>query len=95
MSIPLVQKIKIIILWCHNIARIRLICLIRLWNEHWRGWWGENPPFHTPVIVLTHHARAPIAMAGGMDVRLGGGVAMVQPGQMNTEWLYRNFQRQI
>lgn len=70
-------------------------------DEHWKGWWGENPPFHTPVFVLTHHARAPIAMAGdttfhfvtegihaaleraraaagGMDVRLGGGVATVQ-----------------
>lgn len=70
-------------------------------DEHWKGWWGENPPFHTPVFVLTHHARAPIAMAGGttfhfvtegihaaldharaaaggMDVRLGGGVATIQ-----------------
>jgi dihydrofolate reductase len=70
-------------------------------DEHWKGWWGENPPFHTPVFVLTHHARAPITMAGGttfhfvtegihaaleraraaaggMDVRLGGGVATVQ-----------------
>jgi len=34
-------------------------------DEHWKGWWGENPPFHTPVFVLTHHARAPVAMAGG------------------------------
>ena len=34
-------------------------------DEQWKGWWGENPPFHTPVFVLTHHARAPIAMAGG------------------------------
>lgn len=28
----------------------------------WRGWWGEEPPFHTPVIVLTHHAREPLEM---------------------------------
>lgn len=34
-------------------------------DEQWKGWWGENPPYHTPVFVLTHHAREPIAMAGG------------------------------
>lgn len=34
-------------------------------NEDWKGWWGENPPYHCPVFVLTHHARAPLAMAGG------------------------------
>lgn len=34
-------------------------------DETWRGWWGENPPFHHPVFVLTHHARAPITMDGG------------------------------
>ena len=34
-------------------------------NEEWRGWWGENPPFHTPVIVLTHHPREPLVMDGG------------------------------
>jgi dihydrofolate reductase len=33
-------------------------------DEAWKGWWGENPPFHTPVFVLTHYARAPISMAG-------------------------------
>jgi dihydrofolate reductase len=33
-------------------------------DETWKGWWGENPPFHAPVFVLTHHARASIAMAG-------------------------------
>jgi len=31
----------------------------------WRGWWGENPPYHHPVFVLTHHARPPLAMQGG------------------------------
>jgi dihydrofolate reductase len=35
------------------------------WNESWTGWWGENPPFHAPVFVLTHHARDPLAMQGG------------------------------
>ncbi len=36
------------------------------WNDNsWKGWWGDNPPYHTPVFVLTHHAREPLAMAGG------------------------------
>ena len=37
------------------------------WQEDldWQGWWGQNPPFHTPVFVLTHHPRAPIEMEGG------------------------------
>ncbi len=36
------------------------------WADHdWKGWWGEDPPFHTPVIVLTHHVRPPEPMAGG------------------------------
>lgn len=70
-------------------------------EESWRGWWGEEPPYHVPAFVLTHHARPPLAMqggttfhfvtsgiedalrrakdaAGGMDVRLGGGVATVR-----------------
>ena len=70
-------------------------------DEEWKGWWGENPVFHTPVFVLTHHTRRSIAMeggttfhfidaspaealdaarqaAGGMDVRIGGGVSTVR-----------------
>jgi len=35
------------------------------WDEDWRGWWGDEPPYHAPVFVLTHHARDPIEMAGG------------------------------
>lgn len=37
------------------------------WSQEkpWNGWWGENPPFHTPVFVLTHHAREPLVMQGG------------------------------
>jgi len=31
----------------------------------WNGWWGDNPPYHHPVFVLTHHARAPLALNGG------------------------------
>jgi len=34
-------------------------------DDEWKGWWGKNPPYHVPVFVLTHHARAPIAMEGG------------------------------
>ena len=70
-------------------------------DEEWKGWWGDNPVFHTPVFVLTHHPRRSIAMeggttfhfidaspaealdaarqaAGGMDVRIGGGVSTVR-----------------
>jgi dihydrofolate reductase len=70
-------------------------------DESWRGWWGDEPPYHTPVFVLTHHRRAPLAMkggtefrfvtegieaaleqaravAGGKDVRLGGGAATIR-----------------
>jgi dihydrofolate reductase len=34
-------------------------------DESWKGWWGDNPPYHVPVFVLTHHARAPLVMDGG------------------------------
>jgi dihydrofolate reductase len=34
-------------------------------DDEWKGWWGDNPPYRCPVFVLTHHPRAPIAMAGG------------------------------
>ncbi len=34
-------------------------------DEEWKGWWGENPPYHCPVFVLTHHERQPIEMKGG------------------------------
>jgi dihydrofolate reductase len=70
-------------------------------DEEWRGWWGPNPPFHSPVFVLTHHPRPPIEMEGGttfhfvdaslqevlalarqaagdLDVRIGGGVAIIR-----------------
>jgi dihydrofolate reductase len=33
--------------------------------DEWKGWWGDEPPYHTPVFVLTHHARAPLEMKGG------------------------------
>jgi dihydrofolate reductase len=70
-------------------------------DESWRGWWGENPVYHVPVFVLTHHPRPPLVMeggttfhfvtegaaaalerareaAGGKDVRVGGGVNVIQ-----------------
>ena len=70
-------------------------------DESWKGWWGDEPPYHVPVFVLTHHPRPPLAMkggtvfhfvtdgihaalrqakdaAGGLDVRLGGGVATIR-----------------
>jgi dihydrofolate reductase len=34
-------------------------------DDSWRGWWGDDPPFHTPVFVLTHHPREPVEMEGG------------------------------
>ncbi|MPM79091.1 hypothetical protein SDC9_126122 [bioreactor metagenome] len=70
-------------------------------DESWQGWWGDNPPFHSPVIVLTHHPRPPLELdggttfyflnaeptealrqarelAGGLDVRIGGGTTTVR-----------------
>jgi dihydrofolate reductase len=38
-------------------------------DDAWKGWWGDNPPYHTPVFVLTHHARRPITMEGGTEFR--------------------------
>ncbi|MBA3671790.1 MAG: dihydrofolate reductase [Gemmatimonadaceae bacterium] len=38
-------------------------------DESWKGWWGDEPPYHCPVFVLTHHPRAPLQMAGGTEFR--------------------------
>lgn len=35
------------------------------WDQEWKGWWGPEPPYHSPVFVLTHHEREPLAMEGG------------------------------
>ena len=44
-------------------------------DDTWRGWWGDNPPYHTPVFVLTRHARASIAMEGGTEFHfVSGGI---------------------
>ncbi|SEG80720.1 Dihydrofolate reductase [Actinacidiphila yanglinensis] len=72
------------------------------WEDHeWKGWWGPNPPFHTPVFVMTRHPRPSVEMEGGtifhfvdatpqevlrrareaagdLDVRIGGGPAIVR-----------------
>lgn len=70
-------------------------------DESWQGWWGDEPPYHVPVFVLTHHPRPSLTMAGGtvfhfvtegihvaleqakaaaggLDVRLGGGVSTIR-----------------
>ena len=70
-------------------------------DDGWEGWWGDEPPFHTPVVVLTHHPRPVLELeggttfhfvdaapaealavarelAGGLDVRIGGGVNTVR-----------------
>ena len=49
-------------------------------DESWRGWWGEEPPYHTPVFVLTHHPRPPLAMAGGTEFRFVTEGIHVAPG---------------
>ncbi len=38
-------------------------------DDSWKGWWGDEPPYHTPVFVLTHHPRAPLKMSGGTEFR--------------------------
>jgi dihydrofolate reductase len=35
------------------------------WQDDWRGWWGDEPPYHAPVFVLTRYERPPVEMAGG------------------------------
>jgi dihydrofolate reductase len=41
-------------------------------DESWKGWWGDNPPYHTQVFVLTRHARKPVVMEGGTEFRFVG-----------------------
>jgi dihydrofolate reductase len=44
-------------------------------DDSWKGWWGDEPPYHTPVFVLTHHPRPPLAMKGGTEFRfVTGGI---------------------
>ncbi len=51
------------------------------WDADWRGWWGEDPPYHAPVFVLTHHPHDPMPMDGGTTfhfVTTGFGDALAQ-----------------
>jgi dihydrofolate reductase len=44
-------------------------------DDSWKGWWGEEPPYHVPVFILTHHPRPPLNMAGGTEFRfVTGGI---------------------
>jgi dihydrofolate reductase len=43
-------------------------------DDTWKGWWGDNPPYHTPVFVLTHHARPAVKMEGGTEFRFVNGI---------------------
>jgi dihydrofolate reductase len=44
-------------------------------DDTWKGWWGDEPPYHTPVFVLTHHPRPPLKMRGGTEFRfVTGGI---------------------
>lgn len=46
------------------------------WDLGWRGWWGDDPPYHAPVFVLTHHEREPLPMSGGTTFHfVTGGVS--------------------
>jgi len=46
------------------------------WDEQWKGWWGDEPPYHTPVFVLTHHQRQPLSMKGGTTFNfITGGIS--------------------
>lgn len=52
-------------------------------DPDWTGWWGRNPPFHTPVFVLTHHPRPPLVMEGGttfhfVDLTPGAALALAR-----------------
>jgi dihydrofolate reductase len=53
------------------------------WDGDWRGWWGEEPPYHAPVFVLTHYARDPIEMQGGTTFHFatGGFAAALEQAQ--------------
>jgi len=44
-------------------------------DESWKGWWGDEPPYHVPAFVLTHHARRPLVMKGGTTFHFVSGSA--------------------
>jgi dihydrofolate reductase len=55
-------------------------------DENWKGWWGDNPPYHTPVFVLTNHPRASIDMTGGTTSTL---LPMAFTPHWNERWTLR------
>ena len=49
-----------------NVCKKAILALRRgAWDEQWKGWWGDDPPYHAPVFVLTHHPRESLTMQGG------------------------------
>jgi dihydrofolate reductase len=44
------------------------------WDESWTGWWGEDPPFHVPTFVLTHHARKPLTLSDTTFIFVNDGI---------------------
>jgi dihydrofolate reductase len=57
------------------------------WGEHpWNGWWGDNPPYHHPVFVLTHHPREPLVCEGGTTFTfVTDGIASATPDSSMSE----------
>jgi dihydrofolate reductase len=63
-------------------------------DTNWKGWWGDNPPYHAPVFILTHYARPPIEMKGGTTFHfITGGIREALdrareavPAQNSLEW---------
>ena len=58
-------------------------------DEEWKGWWGDEPPFHTPVFVLTHHVRPTIEMKGGTTfhfIDASPAQALAAPGRRRAAW---------
>ena len=55
------------------------------WDPEWRGWWGEDPPYHKPVFVLTHHEREDLPMQGGTTFHfVTGGVEAALKGAVEA-----------
>jgi len=57
-------------------------------DDDWKGWWGASPPYHVPVFVLTHHARAPLTMEGGTTFHFvtGGIQAALAQARAAAQW---------
>jgi hypothetical protein len=55
-------------------------------DPEWTGWWGTNPPFHTPTFVLTHHERPSIEMEGGTTFHFRSGEGLHRRSRRFAEW---------